>query len=42
MTPPPPVLAGLEIGHREMRRRAPVSDHPRAGLVTAESTSLPL
>jgi hypothetical protein len=40
MTPPPPVLAGLEIGRREKRRRAPVSDHPRAGLVAAES-SLP-
>ena len=35
------VLAGLEIGRREQRRRAPVSDHPRARLVAAESTSLP-
>jgi transposase len=40
MTPPPLVLAGLGIGHREKRRRAPVSDHPRAGLVAAGS-SLP-
>ena len=40
MTPPPPVLAGLEIGHREMRRRAPVSDHPSVSLVAAGS-SLP-
>ena len=40
MTPPPPVLAGLQTGNRETRRRAPVSDHPGVGLL-AES-SLPL
>ena len=40
MTPPPPVLAGLRTGNREMRRRAPVSDRPGAGPVAAGS-SLP-
>lgn len=40
MTPPPPVLAGLRTGNREMRRRAPVSDRPGAGLVAA-GLSLP-
>jgi transposase len=40
MTPPPPASPGPWTGNREKRRRAPVSDHPGAGLV-AES-SLPL
>jgi hypothetical protein len=41
MTPPPPALPGPRTGNREMRRRAPVSDRPGAGLVAAGS-SLPL
>lgn len=41
MTPPPPVLARPQTGNREMRRRAPVSDRPEAGLAAVES-SLPL
>jgi hypothetical protein len=41
MTPPLPVLAGLQIGHREKRGRAPVSDHPSVGLAAAGS-SLPV
>ena len=41
MTLPPPVLAGLRTGNREMRRRAPVSDRPGVGLVAA-GPSLPL
>src|SRR6059036_1840434 len=40
MTPPPPALPRLQTGNREMRRRAPVSDHPDAGLIAAGS-SLP-
>jgi transposase len=41
MTPPPPALSRPRTGNREKRRRAPVSDHPGAGLVAAGS-SLPL
>src|SRR5256885_3652963 len=39
MTPPPPALPRPRTGNREMRRRAPVSDRPGAGL--AAGSSLP-
>src|SRR5919112_4784516 len=41
MTPPPPVLPGLPTGHREKRRRAPISDHPAVGPGSRRVTSLP-
>src|SRR5690606_4336239 len=41
MTPPPPVLARLRTGNKEMRHRAPVTDLPGACLVAAELLSLP-
>jgi transposase len=37
MTPPPPVLSGLQAGNRGGRRSAPVSDRPVGSLLAASS-----
>src|ERR687893_54469 len=41
MTPPPPAVPGLPTGHREKRRRAPVSDRPADSPGSRRGTSLP-